>query len=226
MNEMTIEELADELRHGARAILQVRHGERPKMDPKDPTFGDALALTDEGARTARILGEKLRDFRDETTFCASPLRRTVMTAELIAEGMGVARPDIPTAAVLGNDSFYYADAAAVLDVFRPENFFNACFEYFRAGEQRGFHNLHEATDALEAWLAARHAKRLLVAATHDCFIAAFLAARGAVEEFTRDNWLRFLDGGVILYRPDGTKTYALVRAGLSTGICGVGGKVM
>ena len=37
---MTIEELKDEIRKGARCILQVRHAERPKMDPDDPTFGD------------------------------------------------------------------------------------------------------------------------------------------------------------------------------------------
>ena len=60
--EMTIEEVKNEMRAGARAILQVRHAERPKMDPDDPTFGDALHLTREGARTARLLGEALAEF--------------------------------------------------------------------------------------------------------------------------------------------------------------------
>ena len=45
MQEMTIEELIGEIKRGAWVTLMVRHGERPKMDPDDPTFGDALELT-------------------------------------------------------------------------------------------------------------------------------------------------------------------------------------
>lgn len=48
MQEMTLEDLKDELRRGARVALLIRHAERPKMDPDDPTFGDALELTYEG----------------------------------------------------------------------------------------------------------------------------------------------------------------------------------
>lgn len=226
MNEMSIGELADELRKGARCILQVRHAERPKMDPKDPTFGDALKLTDEGVRTARLLGERLREFRGDVRFLSSPLTRTRMTAACIAEGMDLAGCEIEVDERLGNSTFYYADNALVLKAFQPEKFFDSCFAYYRAGEFPGFHNLHSASDELEKWLVERFTKKLLVAVTHDCYIAAFLSAKGAVEEFTRENWPRFLDGGVILYRPDGSKTYAIVRAGLSTGICGVGGRVL
>ena len=218
---MTIEELKDEIRRGARCILQVRHAERPKMDPDDPTFGDALALTDEGVRTARELGKLLAEFRGDVSFCASPLKRTVMTARLIAEGMGVENAAIPTDELLGNGSFYYDDPAEVLEVFKPGNFFKACFEYYATGEQRGFKNLYAASDALEEWLFARFTKRLLIATTHDCYIAAFLAARKSVPEFTIENWIRFLDGGAILVYPDGTRRYEIVRTGLSTGICGV-----
>ncbi len=223
MNEMSIEELKDEIRKGARCILQVRHAERPKMDPDDPTFGDALALTDEGVRTARGLGKILAEFKDDVQFYASPLRRTVMTAELIAEGMGMEVEEklIPSDDLLGNGSFYYDDPAEVLEIFQPGNFFKANFEYFEKGEQRGFKNLYSATDALEKWLIERFTKRLFIVTTHDCYIAAFLAARKAVEKFTIDNWVRFLDGGAILFYPDGSRKYALVRAGLSKGICGV-----
>ena len=230
---MTIEELKDEIRKGARCILQVRHAERPKMDPDDPTFGDALALTDEGVRTARELGKMLAEFKDDVQFYASPLRRTVMTAELIAEGMGVCgeqgigngeqlrNVNIPTEERLGNGSFYYDDPALVLEVFQPGNFFKACFEYYEKGEQRGFKNLYSATDALEKWLVEHFEKKLFIVTTHDCYVAAFLAARNAVEKFTIDNWIHFLDGGAILFYPDGTRKYALVRTGLSTGTCGV-----
>lgn len=221
MLEMTIEELAEEIRRGNRAMLLVRHAERPKMDPDDPSFGDALALTYEGVRTARKLGEKLKEFKDSVQFYASPLTRTRMTAECIAEAMGVEKPQIPTDELLGNGSFYYDDPAQVLDVFKPKNFFPACFEYFQTAHQRGFRELYQATDEFEAWLDARFTERLFVVATHDLYVAAFLYARKAVEEFTRENWLCFLDGGAIIVAPDGTRRYALIRSGLSTGIVGV-----
>lgn len=223
---MDLREFTKELSgEGVRCILQVRHAERPKMDPDDPTFGDALPITEEGVRTARMLGEALAAFRGDVQFASSPLTRTRMTAEKIAEGMGVEKPVIPVDALLGNETFYYEDAGEVLDVFKPENFFNACFEYFRTGEQRGFRNLYSASDDLEKWLVERLGKKLFLVVTHDCYIAAFLAAKGGVE-FSRDNWPRFLDGGALFLYPDGTRRYALVRTGLSEGICGVGGRVM
>jgi len=190
------------------------------MDPDDPSFGDALALTYEGQRTARKLGTLLREFRDDVQFAASPLTRTRMTAACIAEGMGVPDAPVPTDELLGNGSFYYEDPLEVLDVFKPSNFFPACFEYFATGRQRGFRELHEATDAFEKWIAASFKKRLYVIATHDLYIAAFLSARKA-GSFVRENWVRFLDAGAIVLAPDGSRRYALVRTGLSTGIVGV-----
>ena len=225
--EITIEELKTALASGARAILQVRHAERPKMDPDDPTFGDSLHLTDEGRRTAKKLGEEFADYKSSAQFLASPLTRTVETAELIAEGMGInLNGKIATDDLVGNGSFFYDDPLEVMYVFKAENFFNACFTYFQTGELRGFKNLYTAADGLEEWLEARFKEKLFVVSTHDCFIAAFLSARGAAGEFTRDNWPRFLDAVASLYLPDGSKKYAFIRTNLSDGVCGVGGKVL
>lgn len=221
MNEMTIEELRDELRRGARVILQVRHAERPKMALDDPTFGDALPLTKDGETTATALGRILAEFKDDVTFWASPLRRTRMTAACIAAGMGVAGAEIPTDEQLGNGSFFYDDPAEVLKLFKEREFFRACFDYFEQGQLPGLKEIHAAADTCEKWLVERLKGRLLVAATHDCYIAAFLSARGAVGKFSRRNWPRFLDGAAIILAPDGTRRYALVRSGLSHGIVGV-----
>ena len=219
---MTLGELAAELRRGSRVILQVRHAERPKMDPTDPTFGDALPLTAEGERTARLLGERLKEFAGDVQFYASPLRRTRMTAALIAEGMGLSEAQIPADGLLGNESFYYNDALEVLHVFTPpENFFPECFRYMQTGRLRGFNELGPSSDALEKWLFERFEKKLFIVATHDLYIAAFLASRGAYDERSRETWPRFLDGAAIIVRPDGSRRYALVRTGLSNGIVGV-----
>ena len=220
MTEMTIEELVGEIRRGARVALMVRHAERPKMDPDDPTFGDALELTYDGTRTAKRLGAMLGEFAGDVQFYASPLTRTRMTAACIAEGMGVPDAPVPTDELLGNGSFYYDDPAEVLDVFKPKNFFPACIEYFRTAHQRGFRELYAATDEFEKWIDARWKSRLFIISTHDLYIAAFLYAR-KVGEFSKENWPRFLDGGAIIDGADGRRRYALVRTGLSTGIVGV-----
>ena len=222
MNELTIDELKDEIRKGARCILQVRHAERPKMDPNDPSFGDELHLTREGVRTARILGERLAEFKDDVAFCSSPLTRTRETAAGIAVGMGLSDAAIPMAGCLGNDSFFYEDPLEVLKTFNTMEFFKACFAYFEQGTLPGFKEIHAAADACERWLFEQAGnRRLFVAVTHDCYIAAFLSARGAYGPFSRRNWPRFLDGAAILVYPDGSRRYALVRSGLSYGICGV-----
>ena len=85
--EMTVGEFAAELRRGARAVLQVRHAERPKIDHDDPTFGDRLPITEAGMATALKFGAMLAEFRDDVTFVSSPLRRTRMTAAAIADGV-------------------------------------------------------------------------------------------------------------------------------------------
>ena len=220
MQEMSIDELIGEIRRGARVALMVRHAERPKMDPDDPTFGDALELTYDGTRTAKKLGTMLREFAGDVQFAASPLTRTRMTAACIAEGMGVPDAAVPTDELLGNGSFYYENAAEVLEVFKPKNFFPACIEYFHTAHQRGFRELYAATDEFEKWIDARWKSRLFLIATHDLYIAAFLYAR-KVGEFSKENWTRFLDGGAVIDGTDGKRRYALVRTGLSTGIVGV-----
>ena len=220
--EISIEELKAEIRAGARALLQVRHAERPKMDPDDPSFGDDLHLTREGVRTARLLGEALAEFSGDVAFASSPLTRTRETAACIAEGMGLGAVPVLTDVRLGNESFFYEDPLVVLKTFKDLEFFNACFTYFREGRLPGFKEIHSSADACERWLD-EHAggRRLFVAVTHDCYIAAFLNARGAYGPGSRKDWVRFLDGGVTLVYPDGSRRYALVRAGLSHGICGV-----
>lgn len=217
---MTIEELAGELRRGAKAAFLVRHAERPKMDHNDPSFGDALPLTYEGRRTALKLGGMLKEFRGDAAFYASPLLRTRMTAECIARGMGADSPEIVADELLGNGSFYYNDPREVLELFKRRDFFKACFEYFTTGRQKGFNDLAEATDLFERWIDERFTGRLLLIATHDLYIEAFFHSRGAVDELTREKWVRFLDGGAVLVRPDGSRRYAIVRSGLSTGYVG------
>lgn len=209
---MNLDDVKSELRKGSRVLLMVRHAERPHIDHDDPTFGAALPITESGRLASEAYGARLRAFAADAQFYASPLRRTVMTAEAIARGMGLVAPDIPTDDRLGNSSFYFADQAAVFELFRDGSFYEKVFAYLRDGRQIGFADLHAATDALEEWALARFTGRLGIFTTHDLYNGAFLKARGVVESFTVETWVQFLDAAAIIVRPDGSRRYALVRS--------------
>ena len=219
--ELTLEDVCALFHAGNRVLLMTRHAERPHIDHEDPSFGQDLPITEDGQTMSRTFGAAFRPFADVVQFASSPLRRTMMTTECIAEGMGAAHPDIAPYDALGNGTFYFADQHAVWEEFRDGSFFRKCFVYFEKGTFRGFAELHAATDALEEWCLAHFTAPFAVFTTHDLYIAAFLAARTVISRFTEANWPRFLDSAAIILAPDGTRRYALVRAGLSDRVTGV-----
>jgi hypothetical protein len=221
MKELSLQDVMSELAEGVRVVLQVRHAERPKLDSDDPTFGENLPLTEEGVRTARVFGERLRGYTGEAKFISSPLLRTRMTARFIAEGMGREVGDIPVHAQLGNGTFYYGDSAELVKMFKQRNFFEYCFEYLEKGRQYALNDLAPATDALEDWLLSQASAPLTVATSHDFHIAAFLSARGAYTRHSQETWPHFLDAAALFVGRDGSRRYAFVRTGLSDGIVGV-----
>ena len=221
LGELTLEDVRALLRAGNRVLLMTRHAERPHIDHEDPSFGAELPLTADGEEMSRAFGRMIRPFAYVVQFASSPLRRTMMTAECIAEGMGVAHPDISPEDALGNGTFYFADQHAVWEEFRDGSFFQKCFDYFEKGTYRGFADLHAASDALEEWCLAHFTAPFAIFTTHDLYIAAYLAARTVISRFTLENWPRFLDSAAIIIAPDGTRRYALVRAGLSDRVSGV-----
>ena len=221
LGEITLDDVAAELRAGNRVLLFVRHGERPKMDNNDPTFGEALPLTEEGKRTSVEMGSRLREFAGDVQFLSSPLRRTVMTAAGIAEGMGLAGAEIPTDILLGNDTFYCADQREVFELFRDGGFFEKVIAYLDTGVQRGFRPIAEATDALEEWATGKFTGKLGIFTTHDVYNVAFLHERRVERDWSTGNWVRFLDAAAIVMEPGGIRKYAFLRTGLSDGIVGV-----
>ena len=221
LGEVALDYVDAALRRGCRVLLFVRHAERPKIDGEDPTFGEALPLTEEGWRTCLRFGERLKAFAGDVQFLSSPLRRTRMTAEGIAEGMGLAGIGIPVDPLIGNGSFYFADQPEVFELFRDGQFFRHLFDYMANGTQRGFREIHEASDMLEEWALRRFTARLGIFTTHDLHNAAYLCARGVKRDWTVESWVRFLDAAAIILDPDGTRRYALVRTGFSNGTVGV-----
>lgn len=221
IGEIAPADVVRELGRGSRALLFVRHSERPKIAYEDKTFGAALPLTEHGARLCADFGRMLKGAADDVEFRASPLRRTVMTAELVAEGMGLAGADVERDAKIGNGSAYIASELKVWELFRDGSFFERMVEYMERGEQYGFNPIAPATDSFEDYAVSVFRARLGIYATHDVYVAAFLHARGVKTDFCQRNWPRFLDSAAVFIDPDGSRRYALVRAGLSDRACGV-----
>ena len=105
LGEVTLEDVRALLREGNRVLLMTRHAERPHIDHEDPSFGATLPITANGEEMSRAFGRILRDCAPVVQFASSPLRRTMMTTECIAEGMGVAHADIAPCDALGNGTF-------------------------------------------------------------------------------------------------------------------------
>ena len=218
---ITLDDVRRELAAGCRVLLFVRHAERPKIAYDDKSFGASLPLTANGERMSVDFGRLLAGSSESVQFRASPLRRTVMTAERIAEGMGLAGAEVVPDAEIGNGSAYVASELEMWRIFSDGSFFERMFEYMRSGVQRGFAPIADATDAYEEHALSTFTAKLGVYATHDVYVAAFLHARGVKTDFDLANWPRFLDSAAVIVEPSGLRRYALVRAGLSDLACGV-----
>lgn len=213
-------EVREELARGNRVLLLVRHAERTRIDKEDPTFGEHVPITGNGVRMAFDFGRALRGGSAAVEFRASPLRRTVMTAERIAAGMDLADAEIVPDDLIGNGSPYYSDRVEVWRLFK-EGFFAQSMEYMAKGVQRGFNPIREASEAYEEYLLSVFSAELGIYVTHDIFIACYLHAKGVKTDFNPDNWPRFMDAAAIVVEPSGRRRYALLRAGLSDLACGI-----
>ena len=91
----------------------------------------------------------------------------------------------------------------------------------KEGGLAGFRQITEATDALEEWALGKFTAKLGIFTTHDLYNAAFLHERGVKRDWCVSNWVCFLDSVAIILDADGTRRYAFLRTGLSTGIVGV-----
>jgi len=193
--------MAELLRQGCRVSLFIRHSERPPIDPNDKTFGQALALTPQGITLAHGVGRLLAGF-DDVRFATSPMVRCRMTAQCIAEGMGL--PDVPVTDEprLGLGCFYYEDPVNLQDVMRQQGYLSFMLDYFRKGVAPYSRPLDVATGQMVAWLKDATIRQLNVLISHDIFIAALLTGL-KVRTYSADNWVGFVHGAAIILTPDG-----------------------
>jgi len=189
------------LRQGCRVSLFIRHSERPPIDPNDKTFGQALPLTPQGIVFARDAGQLLAGF-DDVRFAASPMVRCRMTAQHIAEGMGLPNAPVTDEPRLGLRCFYYEEPEKLQVVMRQRGYLPFMLDYFRNGTAPYSRPLDVATRQMAAWLQDATVRQLNVLVSHDIFIAALLTGL-SVRTYSADNWVGFVHGAAIINMPDG-----------------------
>ena len=188
-----------------RCFLLVRHAARPPLVPEDPTFGGDLAITDEGRAQALACGRTLRAAGDpsEWAFLASPLRRTLLTADAVAEGIGSSAAVVPSPEI-GIPGLWLTDARAVHDHQEREGSAVYCDRLMRDGQAEGFLPVPESTRIVLDWLRRTDfGTRRVFLCTHDVFLACLLSGLGCAR-VNSVTWVGYLQGAALFERPDGT----------------------
>ena len=193
--------VAELLRQGGRVSLFVRHSERPPIDPGDQTFGQTLPLTPRGVEIARDAGKHLAGFTD-ARFAASPMVRCRMTAQCIAEGMGLTEVSVTDEPRLGLGCFYYEDPEKLQSVMRQQGYLSFMLEYLRKGVAPYSRPIDVATEQMVAWLKDATVRPLNVLISHDVFVASLLTGLN-VRTYTAGNWVGFMHGAAIVNTRDG-----------------------
>lgn len=190
---MTYEEVRTALDRGERAIVLVRHAERPPLAKDDPTHGADLDLTDRGRAEARsygfLLAEMMRRHDARLYACSTKrCRKTALafcrTADEVVRGVTILEE-------LGSASPY------IVGDVRTDS-----------------PSLEEATDAFEQILldpsASGNKARFAVYVTHDRNVACFLAGRKVITSFDETNWPGYLDAAVMLLGRNGVARYGYI----------------
>lgn len=189
-----------------RCAVLVRHGERPPIDPADPTFGENLPITEAGMAMALACGRALAasgpDPR-EWGFLSSHLLRTRLTAAAIAEGAGLPGVEIRVAPEAGIPGLWIEDVAETHRHYYAEGSVPFTTRLLRDGRAEGYRPVAESTRLALEWLSSDPSgKRLSVVCTHDVFIACTLRGLGE-SSVSCENWIGFLQGAALFERPGG-----------------------
>ena len=195
-----------------RCVILARHGERPPIDPDDPTFGRDLPLTDAGEALARSCGRALRSLSQnpgDWLFGASPYARTRLTAQCVAEevlGREAGAGCVRDCAEIGIPGIWIEDAKRVYEAMRRLGVAQYHERQMRTLEAPGFRNAKDVVAKFLAWISGPAIPaRYAFLASHDCHIAYLMNGLG-VANFTIDDWVGFLQGCALFEQTDGTWT--------------------
>lgn len=181
-----------------RAAVLLRHGERDEIPMG--SFGTEILLSEDGIKDSISFGKKISDLEIVHIY-SSPIARCVQTAGYIKMGLATKRQDIQITeeAQLGTPGFHIANA----DIAGKEYLEYGCsgvFERFSQGEKiPGIASVESLKREAMQWINAKTSKNgVTLFVTHDALIAHFAFANG-IYTYSKENWINFLDGIIIIF---------------------------
>ena len=170
--------------------LLLRHGPRFELEPGDA--GVDVALLPEGIPLIRELGARIGPRL--ASVHASPVRRCVETAQLLAQGAGVALP-VQESTRLGLPGAYVSDGDLAGEAFRSWPYETLMRMLASDGPPpAGFHPPGQATRCLLDQLLSPDKPGLHVFVSHDSIVGIFLARTTGRYP---SPWIRVLEGGFV-----------------------------
>lgn len=188
-----------------RCVALVRHGERPPIEPSDPTFGASLPLSQAGREMAEDCGRRLAlsgPPPGEWAFHASSLRRTRLTAQCVADAMGADPAAVRISDEAGIPGIWVLDAAETHRHYFAEGSVPFTERFMRDGRADGYRPIAETVPLALQWLSRGFGARCAFIATHDVFAAVMLRGTGVMAA-SCSQWIGFLQGCAFFERPDG-----------------------
>ncbi|MBR3070611.1 histidine phosphatase family protein [Fibrobacter sp.] len=181
-----------------RIAVLLRHSERGEIPAG--SFGTEVMLSENGIKEAISFGEKIADLKITHIFC-SPIDRCVQTAQFIKEGLTGKQQNIQITqeTQLGTPGFHIANADIAGKAYLDYGC-SGVFEHFSQGEKiPGIASVESLkTDAMQ-WIKDKTSQNgITLFVTHDALIAHFAYAN-KIHTYTKENWIQFLDGIIIVF---------------------------
>ena len=179
--------------HSKKLALILRHSDRYEI--KKSEFGNDVLLNAQGIEKAKIFGKELRNYKINKIY-TSPIERCVQTAENIVIGYKKQIEIIKTEA-LGDPGIHVSDAN-LLGQYYFEYGFWKIFENFKNNiPVDGLYFKKQVKEKFDAFLLEKMQKDgLTLFITHDWQVA-FYAYAKQINEFTKNNWINYLEGLII-----------------------------
>jgi broad specificity phosphatase PhoE len=213
-NEQSALAMAHSLGRDEPGCLLIRHAARHPIPAGEA--GADIQLTEAGAASARLAGERLHDGRI-TRIVTSPLQRCVDTGRFLIEGSGCGvAQEIDDR--LGDGGMFVEDRAlsqaSLAEHGGPSTIWQLLVS---SSPPEGFGPLRDGLEAYVAWIreCLESGSGLTIMVTHDSNIAAVTGGLLGLTPLI-DAWPGFLDG--LLFRLDGERMTAQYRRSQTTRI--------
>lgn len=184
------------------SVMFLRHGDRDKIP--DGQFGDEVELNEKGILNSISFGRSISHLMISGIY-SSPIKRCVQTAEMIKSGL---EKDIPITITnhLGDPGpFVYHNNKAAGESYLLLGGFGLMDRLIDGEPVPGFRTIEEGTDILNRLFIEKSKEPgTNIYISHDLIIA--LYSWGAFKnQYTKDNWVKYLSGAFIQIGHDGNK---------------------